>query len=74
MTFFHFLVDGGAWRMGSVGTADSEWRYPDFLLSEKEVTGVKGRKKKKEEEEGKSKLWDLEVFALSPASGTEVDE
>ena len=42
--------------MGSVGTADSEWKYPDFLLSEKEFTGVKGKKRKKEEEESMSKL------------------
>ena len=43
--------------MGSVGTADSEWKYPDFLLSDKEVTGVKGGKRKKtEEKEDKSKL------------------
>ena len=33
--------------MGSVGTSSSEWRYPDFLLSEKAVTGVKGGKRGK---------------------------
>ena len=44
--------------MGSVGTADSEWKYPDFLLSEKEVTGVRGGKMKEKEKmmKGKSKL------------------
>ena len=36
--------------MGSVGSAQSAWRYPDFLLSELPVTGVKGGKKKNEED------------------------
>jgi len=39
------VVDGGAWRMGKFG-GDS-FKYPDFLLSNTEVTGVKGGRKSK---------------------------
>lgn len=40
------VVDGGAWRMPSTGPG-LEFQYPDFLLSGKEVIGVKGGKKAK---------------------------
>ncbi|KAK2783641.1 hypothetical protein FQN53_009093 [Emmonsiellopsis sp. PD_33] len=39
------VVDGGAWRMHSANPG-SGFRYPDFLLSGDEVTGVAGLKKK----------------------------
>ena len=39
--------------MGSLGSADNEWKYPDFLLADQPVTGVQGGKKQKRE---KSKL------------------
>ena len=48
------LVDGGAWRIGSVGSSQSEWKYPDFLLSDKPVTGVKGGKKSGKDKDDKS--------------------
>ena len=40
------IVDGGAWRtQGPILGAGFE--YPDFLLSDQEITGVKGTKKSK---------------------------
>lgn len=43
------VVDGGQWHMGNLGAggAGGDFKYPDFLLSEQEVTGVAGGKKKK---------------------------
>ena len=38
------VVDGGAWRTG-IGQAGSGFKYPDFLLSDGVVDGVKGTKK-----------------------------
>ena len=44
------VVDGGAWRIQSSGTAPGGgFAYPDFLLSGEIVTGVGGGKKKKVE-------------------------
>lgn len=40
------VVDGGAWRIGSIGMGGA-FSYPDFLLSGDEVSGVEGRKKSK---------------------------
>ncbi|PGH09010.1 hypothetical protein AJ79_05805 [Helicocarpus griseus UAMH5409] len=40
------VVDGGAWRMHSANPG-SGFKYPDFLLSGEEVTGVAGLKKSK---------------------------
>ena len=40
------VVDGGAWHMPSTGPGQ-EFQYPDFLLSDAAVTGVKGGKKAK---------------------------
>lgn len=40
------VVDGGAWRTGS-GNPGTGFVYPEFLLSEEAVTGVKGGKKAK---------------------------
>lgn len=40
------VVDGGAWRMPSTGPGQ-EFQYPDFLISNQEVTGVKGGKNAK---------------------------
>ncbi|MCJ1234452.1 hypothetical protein MMC14_002413 [Varicellaria rhodocarpa] len=37
------VVDGGAWRTSGTGPGGS-FQYPDFLLSEEAVTGVKGGK------------------------------
>jgi hypothetical protein len=39
-------VDGGAWRTHG-GDPGSGFEYPDFLLSDEVVTGVKGGKKSK---------------------------
>ncbi|KAK2817669.1 hypothetical protein FQN49_007981 [Arthroderma sp. PD_2] len=41
------VVDGGAWRLQAAGISGSSFRYPDFLLSGHEVTGVSGLKKSK---------------------------
>ncbi|KIX09004.1 uncharacterized protein Z518_00082 [Rhinocladiella mackenziei CBS 650.93] len=41
----NLVVDGGAWRTGGVAPG-SDFEYPDFLLSGKEVTGVSGSKKR----------------------------
>ncbi|KAI9706858.1 MAG: hypothetical protein M1820_004637 [Bogoriella megaspora] len=40
------VVDGGAWRTAG-GNPGREFEYPDFLLGDTEVTGVKGEKKSK---------------------------
>ena len=40
------VVDGGHWRMGSSGSGSGA-RYPEFLMSGEEITGVKGGKKVK---------------------------
>lgn len=40
------VVDGGAWRISSLGGGDS-FKYPDFLLGGEAITGVKGGKKQK---------------------------
>ncbi|MCJ1473962.1 hypothetical protein MMC13_002618 [Lambiella insularis] len=40
------VVDGGGWRTMS-GNPGSDFAYPDFLLSEEVVTGVKGMKGEK---------------------------
>ena len=40
------VVDGGAWRT-MAGNPGSGFRYPDFLLNDEVVTGVKGMKKAK---------------------------
>lgn len=37
------VVDGGAWRT-QAGNPGSGFRYPDFLLNDEVVTGVKGMK------------------------------
>lgn len=42
----NLVVDGGAWRIGAVNPG-SDFKYPDFLLSGEEVTGVAGGKKSK---------------------------
>ncbi|KAI9753216.1 MAG: THO complex subunit 2 [Chaenotheca gracillima] len=39
------VVDGGSWR--TQGSSTSTFKYPDFLLSDDLVTGVKGGKKAK---------------------------
>jgi len=39
------VVDGGAWRTSSLG--DGHFKYPDFLLGNDVVSGVKGGKKAK---------------------------
>jgi peroxisomal 2,4-dienoyl-CoA reductase len=39
------VVDGGQWHTSGLGNRD--FQYPDFLLSGKTVTGVKGTKKSK---------------------------
>lgn len=39
------VVDGAAWRTSGIG--DSHFVYPDFLLSNEMVSGVKGGKKAK---------------------------
>lgn len=39
-------VDGAAWRT-SGGTPGTGFKYPDFLLSDEIVSGVKGTKKAK---------------------------
>ncbi|EEH17668.2 hypothetical protein PABG_00231 [Paracoccidioides brasiliensis Pb03] len=41
------VVDGGAWRLQRSGGSRPGFKYPDFLLSGKEVTGVAGTKKSK---------------------------
>jgi len=42
------VVDGSSWRMGiGGGSFGGKMQYPDFLLSGKEITGVKGEKKSK---------------------------
>ncbi len=40
------VVDGGAWHIGSTGPGGG-FKYPDFILDDKTVTGVKGTKKSK---------------------------
>lgn len=40
------VVDGGAWRT-SQSNPGAGFKYPDFLLSGEEVTGVAGTKKAK---------------------------
>ncbi|KAI4104602.1 MAG: hypothetical protein L6R37_003123 [Teloschistes peruensis] len=40
------VVDGAAWRMGSVNPG-SGFQYPDFLLGGENVSGVKGMKRSK---------------------------
>lgn len=40
------VVDGGHWRTGGLGLGGS-FKYPDFLLGGREVTGVAGGKKEK---------------------------
>ena len=40
------VVDGGSWRTAS-GSPGAGFKYPDFLLSDEVVTGVKGGKKSK---------------------------
>ena len=40
------VVDGGHWRMGSFGSGSGA-KYPAFLMSGEEITGVKGGKKVK---------------------------
>lgn len=40
------VVDGAAWRTGAVN-AGAGFEYPDFLLEEKTVSGVKGLKQSK---------------------------
>ena len=37
------VVDGGAWRMGTAGMGGE---YPSFLMSGREVEGVKGRRRR----------------------------
>lgn len=39
------LVDGGAWRIAS-SSPGLAFQYPDFLLSDQQITGVRGRKPK----------------------------
>ncbi|KAF2431783.1 putative peroxisomal 2,4-dienoyl-CoA reductase SPS19 [Tothia fuscella] len=42
------VVDGGSWHTHfQPGSGNSKWAYPDFLLGDEEVTGVKGGKKSK---------------------------
>lgn len=41
-----WAVDGGAWRTHGADPG-SGFRYPDFLLADTAVTGVKGGKKAK---------------------------
>ena len=40
------LVDGGAWHVHGA-EAGSDFKYPDFLLSDGVVSGVKGTRKAK---------------------------
>lgn len=41
------VVDGGAWHTRiQPGSDGNQWPYPDFLLADEEVTGVKGGKSK----------------------------
>ena len=40
------VVDGGAWRTHGAD-AGAGFQYPDFLLSDTAVTGVKGGKRAK---------------------------
>ena len=40
------IVDGGAWRTAA-GNPGSGFVYPDFLLKDEVITGVKGGKKAK---------------------------
>ncbi|RVX72851.1 hypothetical protein B0A52_03204 [Exophiala mesophila] len=42
----NLVVDGGAWRIGAVSPG-GDFKYPDFILSGAEVTGVAGGKKSK---------------------------
>lgn len=42
----YFQVDGGAWRVMGTGVGGG-FPYPDFLLSDQPVTGVKATKKSK---------------------------
>lgn len=46
ITADNLVVDGGSWRIGA-GSPGGEFKYPDFLLSGDEVTGVGGSKKRK---------------------------
>lgn len=41
-----FLVDGAAWRT-ALSNPGSGFKYPDFLLSDEPVSGVKAAKKSK---------------------------
>ncbi|KAK3683206.1 peroxisomal 2 4-dienoyl-CoA reductase sps19 [Vermiconidia calcicola] len=41
------VVDGGQWRTSGAADSSGPWRYPDFLLSGDEVTGVKSARKSK---------------------------
>lgn len=41
-----FLVDGGAWHTNGA-SAGRDFTYPDFLLSDEVVSGVKGTRKVK---------------------------
>lgn len=42
----NLVVDGGSWRTSS-STMGDEMPYPDFLLNDTPITGVKGQKKSK---------------------------
>ena len=48
ITADNLVVDGGAWRIGA-GSPGGDFKYPDFLLSGEEVTGVGGSKKRKQQ-------------------------
>ena len=41
------VVDGGQWRVSGASEGGSGWKYPDFLLSGEEVSGVKSGRKSK---------------------------
>ena len=45
-TNFWLTVDGAAWRTAG-GNPGVGFQYPDFLLSDETVSGVKGTKKAK---------------------------
>lgn len=40
-------VDGGSWRTQGADFGATGFQYPDFLLADTEITGVKGGKKAK---------------------------
>ena len=46
VTGTEIVVDGGQWRIGGAGGPGAGFDYPEFLLSGKEVEGVKGTKNK----------------------------